>query len=337
MAKKTGTYISANPHGTGFFKFESWVPGEQIKLVRNEDYWGEKALLDTVTFKVVPENLTRISEVETGYAHIAEPILASDISRVDGFANASVFRKSSTSLAYLGFNAQKAPFDNVKIRQAVSLAINKDDIVEGIYEGTGLAAVGPIAPGVFGYDPSVTPIPYDQDEAKKLLAEAGFPDGFTTTIWTNDNPARIQIAEYVQYKLSEIGVTAKVEIVEWGAYLDKTAQGEHDMFILGWSTPTLDGDYALYALFHSSQHGSAGNRTFYTNEEVDELIEKGRQETDMNLRLQYYREAQEKLVEEAPMLYLWHQEYLLGISDQVKNFDMTPGQIFLLQNVSLEQ
>lgn len=332
-----GTYISANPAGTGYFKFDYWEPGSEIKLVRNDDYWGEHAKLNSVTFKVVPEDLTRLSELETGFAHIADPIQPSDASRVENMANAYLNVQSSTSLAYIGFNCEKTPYDDVRVRQAISMAINKDDIIEGIYEGTAIPAVGPIAPGVFGYDPSVTPIPYDVDQARELLAEAGYADGFDATIWTNDNPARIQIAEYVQSKLSEININVSIEVVEWGAYLDGTAEGNHEMFILGWSTPTLDGDYAMYALFHSSNIGAPGNRSFFSNDEVDQLLDLGRQESDPELRAQYYRDAQEKLVEQAPMLYLLHIEDLTGVNNAVKNFYMTSARIFQLHDVYMEE
>ncbi|MDW7730704.1 MAG: glutathione ABC transporter substrate-binding protein [Bacillota bacterium] len=332
-----GTFISRNPSGTGYFKFDYWEPGSEIKLVRNDDYWGEPAKLSSVIFKVVPEDLTRLSELETGFAHIADPIQPSDASRVENMANAYLNVQSSTSLAYIGFNCEKAPYDDVRVRQAISMAINKDDIIEGIYEGTAIPAVGPIAPGVFGYDPSVTAIPYDVDQARELMAEAGYENGFDATIWTNDNPARIQIAEYVQSKLSELNINVSIEVVEWGAYLDGTAEGNHEMFILGWSTPTLDGDYAMYALFHSSNIGAPGNRSFFSNDEVDQLLDLGRQESDPELRAQYYRDAQEKLVEQAPMLYLLHIEDLTGVNNAVKNFYMTSARIFQLHDVYIEE
>ncbi|MDW7738642.1 MAG: glutathione ABC transporter substrate-binding protein [Bacillota bacterium] len=332
-----GTYLSQNPVGTGFFRFENWTPGSELTLVRYENYWGEPAQLESVTFKVVPENLTRLSELETGFAHIADPIQPSDLSRVENMPNAHIYTQSSTSLAYIGFQCEKEPFNDVRVRQAISMAINKDDIIEGVYEGTAIPAVGPIAPGVFGYDPSVSTIPYDVDQARELLVEAGYADGFSTSIWTNDNPARIQIAEYVQSKLSELNIDVSIEVVEWGAYLDGTAEGNHEMFILGWSTPTLDADYATYALFHSSNIGAPGNRSYFSDPEVDELLDLGRQESDPDLRLQYYREVQEKLVELAPMLYLLHIEDLVGVSDSVKNFEMTSARIFQLRNVYIEQ
>jgi peptide/nickel transport system substrate-binding protein len=251
--------------------------------------------------------------------------------------NAYLHRKAATSLAYIGFNCRKAPFNDVRVRQAISMAINKNDIVDGVYRGYAIPAVGPIAPGVFGFDPSVKSMPYDQEKAKQLLAAAGFEKGFSTTIWTNDNPARIQIAEYVQSKLRDLNITVTIEVMEWGAYLSRTGEGKHDMFILGWSTPTLDGDYAMYALFHSSNQGEAGNRSFFADEKVDELLDKGRQEADPAKRLAFYREAQERLVDLAPMLYLIHIEDLTGVSTSVKGFDSTPARMFLLRDVYIEE
>lgn len=335
--RNPGSYISSNPVGTGYFKFASWTPGSEIKLVRNDEYWGRNARLDSVTFKVVPESLTRVSELEAGFAHIIDPVMPSDINRVNRMPHASLYRKNATSLAYLGFNTQKAPFDNVDVRRAISMAINNDDIVAGVYNNVGISAVSPIAPGVFGFDPSVEGIPYDMAQARQLLEQAGFANGFSTTIWTNDNPARVQIAEYVQSKLSDLGVRASIEVLEWGAYLQNTAAGQHDMFILGWSTPTLDADYAMYALFHSTQQGAAGNRSFFSNEELDSLLDAGRQETDTEKRLAYYRQAQELLVDLAPMAYLWHQEYLLGVADSVKNFEIMPTNNFVLQDTYIDE
>lgn len=334
---EAGTYLAENPSGTGFFKLESWEPGNQLKLVRNEDYWGENAKLDSVTFKVVPESLTRLSELETGFAHIADPVEPSDISRVEGMDNARMDITSVTVLAYIGYNLDKEPYDDVRVRQAISMAINKEDIIAGAYEGTAIPAGGPIAPGVFGYDPNVEGLPYDKEMAAELLAEAGYEDGFSTTIWTNDNPVRIQIAEYVQSELRDLNIEVEIEVVEWGAYLDGTAAGDHEMFILGWSTPTLDADYAVYALFHSDNVGAPGNRAFFRNEVADELLDRGRQEPNPDERLAIYSELQEILVEEAPMLYLVYNENLAGVNSNVQNFGVTPASMFLLQDVYIDE
>lgn len=335
MAKgnEPSSYLGENAAGTGPFKLDSWVPGDHVKLVRNDDYWGQNALLDSVTYKVVPEPLTRISELETGYAHISDPILPSDMPRVDSMANASVYRRNYTTLFYLGFNCEKEPFNDVRVRQALAMTLDKDVIAESIFDGTAVPAHGPIAPGVFGYDSSVTSPPVNMEKAKELLADAGYADGFKSTIWTNDNPLRVAIAEYAQSTWIELGIEIEIEVVEWTAYLDKTAAGEHDMFLLGWVTVTLDADYGTYSLFHSDEHGSAGNRSFYTNAKVDELLERGRTEADPDKRIDAYSELTQILLEEAPMNFVAFTELLLGVSDNVKGFWATATGLHELREV----
>ncbi|GAB6928355.1 glutathione ABC transporter substrate-binding protein [Paenibacillus sp. JCM 10914] len=334
--EKAGAYLSQNPVGTGTFKLESWNPGQEVKLAANPDYWGNPAKVDKVTFKVVSEEGTRLAELETGYAHIIDPVSPSSINRAESTEGVSLNRQASLSLSYIGFNTEKKPFDDVRVRQALSMAINKDEIIQGIYEGTGIPAVGPLAPDVFGFDETVKPIEHNIENAKALLKEAGLEGGFSTTLWTNDNPERVKIAEYAQSKLKEIGVDVKIEVVEWGAYLAQTAEGKHDMFILGWSTVTADADYGLYELFHSKNVGLPGNRTFTKNPDLDKLLEAGRQENDPDQRKAIYKEAQEKLVDIAPMLYIHHQEYLNGVSDKVEGFWRHPNGIMQLKEVSIK-
>lgn len=332
-----GTVINENPVGTGPFAFESWEPGEEIVLVRNDDYWDGAPALDSITFRVVPEGSTRLADLETGTVHISDPISPSDISRVEGSDGMFVNQQPSVSLSYIGFNAEKEPFDDPLVRRAISLAVDQQAIIDGIYDGLGIPAIGPLAPDVFGFDDSVSGLGHDLDEARELLAEAGYEDGFSTTLWTNDNQDRIDIATVVQAQLEEIGIDVEVEIVEWGAYLADTAAGEHEMFILGWSTVTGDADYGMYPLFHSSNFGEAGNRTFFATDELDALLEEARQSSDEDERLELYREAQEILVEEAPMLYIHHSEFLLAVSEDVEGLWQHPTGILQLRDVTLNQ
>ncbi|WP_188207771.1 glutathione ABC transporter substrate-binding protein [Alkalibacillus aidingensis] len=335
ISEYVGTYVASNPHGTGFFKLEERISGEETTLVRNEDYWGENALPGAVTFKVIPEPGARIAELETGHSHIADPVQPTDVSRVDNAEETFVNVQESVSLSYIGFNVEKEPFDDPRVRQAINYAINQEEIIEGIYEGNGIPAVGPLAPDVFGYDPDVPGLDYDPDRAQELLEEAGYGDGFETTLWTNDNEQRVETALYVQDALSDYGIDVEVEELEWGAYLDQTSNGEHDMFVLGWSTVTADADYGLYALFHSSAHGATGNRSFLANDELDELLDAGRREADPDARQEIYSEAQELLTELAPMLYVHHQNYLTGVREEVEGFWVDALGIYQLKDVTL--
>ena len=325
--KSGGKKVDENPIGTGPFKFEAWERGTKIDLVKNEDYWGEPTELAGLSFVVVPEQSTRNAMIETGDAHVIQ-VGASDVELVEGLENVDLVKVNGTRMDYVGFNVQKDQFKDVKVRQAISMAIKKDSIVDNVLMGQGVPAVGPLAPTVVGNSQDLKPLGYDVEKAKALLAEAGFPEGFTTTLWVNDgNKERADIAEYIQADLAEIGITVEIEIVEWGAFLEKTAAGEHEMFLLGWTTVTADADYGLYALFHSSQFGDPGNRSFYKNEKVDELLDKGRQSTDPDERNAAYKEVSEILVEELPMVYLQHPNFVFGQND-VKglfvNFNGTP-------------
>ncbi|WP_096435128.1 glutathione ABC transporter substrate-binding protein [Alteribacter populi] len=334
--EQPGHYISQNPTGTGYFEFESWDSGNEIVLTQFENYWGENAKVDQVAFKVVPEDLTRVGELESGSAHIIAPVTPSDVDRVENSPGVHVHENQSVSISYIGFNTQKEPFDNKKVRQALTMAVNKQGIMDGILEGTGVEAIGPVSEGVFGYSDNVSPLEYDPEKAKELLVEAGYEDGFETTIWTNDSREREDIAEVVQSQLGDIGVNVEIEVFEWGAYLDRTATAEHDMFILGLSAATGDADYPMSMLYHSDNVGVAGNRTFIENDEIDELLEKARMEGDEDERLAIYEEATELLIEEAPMLYLYHPAYLTGVSDDVQGFDMYENGLYQLQNVTIQ-
>ncbi|WP_163971468.1 glutathione ABC transporter substrate-binding protein [Oceanobacillus halotolerans] len=335
--EEPGSVINENPQGTGPFKFEEWQSGQSIKLVRNEDYWGENALLDSVTFKVVPEDLTRIAELRTGDSHITNPLSPSDLEQIEAEDGMSVTRQSSSSLSYIGFNSDKEPFNDQRVRQAISMAINKEEIINGIYDGIGIPAKGPVAPGVFGYDEELNGLEYDVEKAKELLAEAGFEDGFTATIWTNDNRERIDTATNVQEQLAEIGVELEIEVLEWGAMLDQTAQGEHEMMVFGWTNVTGDADNSLYPLFHSDNLGSAGNRTFTADEDLDSYLANARQTSDQEERQEFYSQAQERIAELAPMIFIHHQEYLLGVRDEVKGLSQLPTQLLQLKEVYIEE
>lgn len=335
--KEAGSLINENPVGTGYFKFDNWKHGSEIKLVKNDDYWGEKVNLNSVTFKAIPEGGTRLAELETGFAHLIEPVQPSEVGKVESLDNAHLDEKLSSSLNYIGFNLEKEPFDKKEVRQAITMLINREEILSGIYEGFGIAADGPLPPGVFGHDENLKPLPYDPEKALELLKEAGYEDGFKTTIWTNDNQQRMDQAILIQNALKEANIEVAIEVVEWGAYLEKTANGEHDMFILGLSNPVGDADYFLSQMFHSENKGASGNRSFYGNPEVDKLLEEARAEVDEEKRLALYAEIQGYLVDEAPVMYIQHQAYLSGVSNKVENYWIDSSGYYKLQDIKMTE
>ena len=339
ITEETGNHIADNPVGTGPFEFESRAAGENVVLANNADYHDEEnaAQLDTVTFKVVPETAARLAEIETGASHVAGGAEPTNIDRMEQHDATEVDLTPSLGLSYVGFNVEQEPLDDPLVRQAISHAIDREAIIDGIYEGVGTPAEGPLAPGVFGYDEDVSGITYDLERAQELMAEAGHEDGFELEILTNDQPQRVDTAIYMQEALAELNIDVSVQQLEWGAYLETTANGDHDMFVLGWSTVTGDADYGLYALLHSSMHGDPGNRSFLSNDNVDELLEAGRTETDPDARQEIYSELQEGLVDVAPMIYIHHQDFVTGVNSNVENFVIDALGIYQLRETTISE
>ncbi|MFI3257749.1 MAG: glutathione ABC transporter substrate-binding protein [Spirochaetales bacterium] len=322
---EAGDSYGQNPVGTGPYQFVQWVLGDNITLVRNDDYFDENAKIKNLMLRVITENSARAIALETGDAHIAYDLAPNDIARMEASDALKVIRSANFSSAYIGFNASKAPFNDIKVRQAINLALDMDSIIEAVYFGAGSPAKGPIGQKVWGYNTALPGYDYDIQRAKELMIEAGYQNGFTTTIWTNDNQQRIDIAEIAQAQLAEIGITVEIEILEWAAYLERTALGDHEMFILGWVTVTGDPDYGLYATFHSNSFGSAGNRTFYANARVDELLDRARVSGDPTVREEAYKEVQEIIFDEAPWIFTWEGEDLNGAQSYIEGFVNNPS------------
>lgn len=317
---EAGDQVSQNPVGTGPYKFVSWASGDRIDLTANENYWGEAPKIKNVVWRVIPEIATRSIEVEAGSVDIAIDIQASELDRLEANPEVGVFKHEASSINFMCFNTQKAPFDNVKVRQAINMAINKDAIYQVVYQGTGTIARAPMSSVVWAFNDQLEPAPYDVEAAKALLAEAGYPDGFKMTITCDQNQVRLDTAEMIQAQLAEIGIQVEVATMERGAFIEKVIDGSLEMFGLGWSSDTGDPDYALYASFHSSMMGAGGNMSFYSNPKVDELLQTGRTSTDPEVRKAAYLEAQEIVWEEVPCVFLQCPEDLYAYNASLQNF-----------------
>ncbi|MCL1990352.1 MAG: ABC transporter substrate-binding protein [Defluviitaleaceae bacterium] len=338
LAHRSGFMVSPNaiaatevgedvePVGTGPFILSDREYGNFLLMERNDAYWGSQlAIPDYVRFIVVPEPATRFAMVQTGEAHylVGQPTdfaVASDIDSID------VDLLQTTTLDYIGFNTAEGPLANVLVRQAITHAIDRNAIVEGLAEGVGLVATGPLAPLV-DMSPTVEGLDFDLELARALLEESGYTD-IELNFWYNEgNNFRGLVGVFVQASLAEIGITVNVASLEWGAYLEATAAGEHDMFMLGWVTTTGDPDYGLFPILHSDQVGDPGNRFFFENDEVDALLARGRQSSDRAYRMAVYQEVAELLVYEAPMVPLRFQQAVLlsnGVDGILTDFANTP-------------
>lgn len=338
IASFVGQKVESEPSGTNYFKFDSRSPGDQTSVVRNDEYWGEDtANLDGVTFKVVTEPGSRLAELESGTSDAILATLSSNIERVENNADATLLRNESVSIDYIGFNTEKEPFNDPRVRQAITHAFDSEAVLEGVYNGSGTPAEAPLAPGVLGYSEDLEGLGYDMERAQELLDEAGVEDLTINLMVNDDNPERIDVALWLQESLSTLGITVNVEQVEWGAYLAATGAGEHDMFILGWSNSTGDPDNGIAPLFHSDNMGDTGNRSFYNNPELDGILDEARQSTDEGEREELYMQAQQILVDEAPAIFIRHGENLNAHGNHVEGFQGDAYNIFDFRSTSITQ
>lgn len=328
--------MARHPVGTGPFEFESWESGERISLVANEEYWGDTPDVDQLIYLIVPEDSTRLAMVETGEVHIAEQIPVTEIDRIKNTPTLSLYRTDGLGTEFIGFNTTKEPFDNVLVREAVSHAIERESIISGVFNDVGKLANSTMSPMVTGFSEKVQPYEYDTNKAKQLLEEAGYPNGFELTLLTADIKERISLAEVVQSQLKGVGIDVNVQVLEYGAYIEATDNGEGHMFNGSWGNATGDGDYNQYNLFHTNSIGPSGNFFFYSNPEVDKLIDEGRKEQDPKKRNELYLASQQIEMDDAVYVPIRTVEHLAVYNkDKVEGFTINPVSYLMLDQVKI--
>ncbi len=336
-----GPEINENPVGTGPFKFVSWTKNDSIVLEKNEDYWKEGLpKLDKVIFEVIPDNAARLIALRSGDIDIMDGLNPDDAAGVESDDDLTLYSRAENNFGYVGFNVQKEPLDNELLRQAISHAIDREAIVEALYAGYGTVAKNPLPPSYLGYNDDVEGYQYDVDKAKELLSEAGYADGLEIDLWTMPvarpyMPDPETTAEIIQNNLAEIGVTVNIVREEWAPYLEKTMNGEHQIYMLGWSGTNGDPDYFISSLLHGDLIGDS-NREFYQNEEVDKLLNAAKVEIDQDKRAEMYEEAQAIIAEDVPMVPLVHSTPVMASSNKVKNYVPHPSTSESLEEVDIE-
>jgi peptide/nickel transport system substrate-binding protein len=341
--QKAVTEMGPEPHsrapvGTGPMKFVNWVTGASIELTRFDDYHGGRVPVRNMTLRFIADPTTRLRDLETGGLDLMYNVATPDVTRIERDNSLQMIRSMNLSTNYIGFNTQKAPFNDVRVRHAVAHALDLQAMVRNVYMGTGAPGRGPINPMVWASTADrLQPYEYNPARARQLLAEAGYPNGFNTTFVFNEgNTQRMDSGEIAANMLRQVGINVDVRSLEWGAYLDMTGRGDQDMYILGWVTVTGDPDYGLYGTFHSSGHGAAGNRSFYTNPEVDRLLDAGRTETNPTRREQIYAQVQQIIRDDLPWIFQWNGEDLSAARANVKGFKHSPTGHHQLWNLYTE-
>lgn len=335
--EEAGEDVGQKPIGTGPYMLEDWKAGDNIVLRRFEDFHGELPHMETITFKVIPEANNRTISLETGEVDIIYQVDPEDQGRIEEDENLVYYTSPAFSIQYMGMNTAKEPFNDVRVRRAINHAIDKEQLIDVILRGSGEPATQVLNSSLLGHNPEIEDYEYDPEKAKELLAEAGYPEGFEAELWTNDNQIRVRMTEMIQAQLREVGINLTLKTIEWGAYLEDTATGLQDMYMLGWSISTADADQGISGLYHSKNLGSGGNRSFYENDRVDELLDLGaRENQDIEQREKYYQEAQQIIVDDAVSVFTYWDSYNAGLQPYVEGFSIEPTGFIDLTTVSFK-
>ena len=343
-----GEDYGRNPVGTGPFKFVEWVTNDHITLEANEDYWRGAPELDRVVFRVIPEDGARMLALRAGEVDMVLNPPPSDLPSFENDPNFTVAAADSVQVFYLGFNLEREPTDDVRVRQAVHHALDIPLIVESILEGGATVATSVISPGVFGYiDMGLTErYPYDPERAGELLEEAGWVDSNGDGIRDRDGeplvlevlPANgrylrdIEVAEVVQEFLRQVGIDAQLDVFEWATAFPLSMEDplQYHVVSFAWLTTTTDADYTLYSNFHSEElPPDSWNKYRYSNAEVDAWLEQARGSIDAEEREQLYAQVQERLAEDLPSIPVYNTNELAVHSASVQNFETHPVQYIL--------
>ncbi len=324
-----------NPVGTGPYMLDNWVRDDRMELVAFNDYWGGEPNIPNVVFRTIPENPTRLLAFEAGEIDVYQGgVVPREIERLEADPNLIVQRTPSTGYAYLGMNTLSEPLNDVRVRHALSHAINREGIVQRVLNGIGTTGVGPVPAALPWYNDDVPRYDYDIERARELLDEAGLlGQDITLDLYTNENLERIRIAEILQFEAARVGIDINVHIEEWGAFLDRILGSEdYDLYILGWSGQ-LDPDRAMYRQFHTE---GSFNDTYISDPRLDELLEKGLTvPPDSQESIEIYREAQEIVVELAPYGFINFQEEVGLVHPYIEGYEVHPYPANSWQNAHL--
>ena len=323
-----GANLNNTADGTGPYKLKEWVQGDHLIVVRNDSYWGKKPTVNSLTFKVVPESGARIAMLQTGEADMIYPMPSDQIKAVDGTKNIKVESVPSNIVFYATINMSKKPFNDVRVRQAMNYVINKDAFIKVVFGGYGNHATSPMA-STTQYYSKQNEYSYNVQKAKELLKEAGYPNGFSTSIWSDNTSDSQRGMQFINQELAQVGIKVDVQPMESATLNAKineatsAADSKIQMWYCNWSPSSGDADGALRALFYSkSIPPTNANTSYYSNAKLDSLLDQGLVESDPSKLTSIYAQAQKTIWDDAPWLFLGQPVVQYGIKSYVSNVYM---------------
>jgi ABC-type transport system substrate-binding protein len=334
--------VAVNPSGTGAFRLASpddWTRDSQMVLQANPDYWGGAPKIEQFIVRVIPESSTRLQSLEAGEIDIAWALVPEDVERTRENPDLVVVEDAGLNTNWANFNVTLEPFTSKEVRQALNYAVNKEEISEGLYNGNMVPAGGVLPPVDWAYNPDLKSYPYDPDQARELLAAAGYDEGnplsFTFMAYTiprGYNPVGDRLATAIQEYWSEVGVEANIQTAEWTQYRADRAEGKFQCALGGWQGDNGDPDNFLATLLGGWSVG-AGNVSFYENPEVDDLLEQAVRVSDMEERKALYHQAEQLIVDDAPCLFLGYQMHQVVTRANITDFQIQPTYIYYFAGV----
>ncbi len=324
-----------HPVGTGPLKFVEWMQGDHITLAVNENYWDDCDFdFGTITFRLISEQSTRAIEVETGSCDIAMTLTTNDAKRLQEDPNVTVYTAPLSQHYFVSFNCEKEPFNNVKVREAICRAIDAAGIRQAVWQGFAEECGSPcMAPDVFGYYDCGGDYELDVEYARQCLAEAGYPNGFSTSIIANSQPV---ICEMVQFQLAQIGIDVTINNTDRATWVSELVAGNQEMYVGGWTNGNGDAAYSMQS-FHSSSYGGGGNRSRFSTPELDELIEKAATSHDDAERLELYKQAQITVYDNFVYAPLYVGLQLHASRSDISNYVTRSSQKPLLQLLRVDR
>jgi peptide/nickel transport system substrate-binding protein len=333
-----------HPVGTGAFEFVSWSANDKVVLKKNPSYRTPGLpKLDGLIFQVIKDNTARLNALKDGEIDLMEGVNPSDVQSIKSNPQLHVYDVDSNNVGYLVFNTQKAPFNNVKVRQAINMVVDKQALIDAFYSGMATPAATVLPPGSWAFNKNIQSYPLDVQKAKQLLSDAGFPDGFQTELWAMPvtrpyMPQPEKVATALQADLATIGIKAKIVTYDWATYLKKTSDGEEPMCVLGWSGGTWDPRTYLYILFDGVNATPGGyNISFYKNPEVDKLLDQAQQVADQTQRADLYQKAEELIHTDTPVVPLVHATSAMAAASYVTGFVPSAVMGALFTNVDISK
>ncbi|MAY62897.1 MAG: ABC transporter substrate-binding protein [Rhizobiales bacterium] len=319
--------LNQKPVGTGPYQFVAYQPDAVIRYKANPDYWNGKEKIDDLVFAITTDASVRQQKLTAGECHVMPYPNPADVQALKDDESINVMEQEGLNVGYLAYNTKVAPFDKTEVRKALNMAINKQAILDAVFQGAGQAAKNPIPPTMWSYNDSVEDDPYDPEAAKKMLEEAGVSD-LSMKIWAMPvqrpyNPNARRMAELMQEDFSKVGVKVEIVSYEWGEYLEKSKAEDRDgAVLLGWTGDNGDPDNFLAVLLGCDGVGGS-NRAQWCNEEFDNLIQKAKSGTQEE-RAKLYEEAQVVFKREAPWATIAHSVVHMPMSKKVTGYKMDP-------------